>query len=59
MLENKVVAKCEVLGISRYADASLDGAEHIAEAFAAKRCGLPISDDAQALLDKYIERWKK
>lgn len=59
LLENKIVAKCEALGISRYADASLDGAEHIAEAFAAKRCGVPISDDAQALLNKYIERWKK
>ncbi len=59
LLENKTVAKCEAYGISKYADASLDGAEHIAEAFAAKRCGLQISKEAQALLDKYVERWRR
>ena len=59
LLANKSVAKIEVLGISRYADASLDGAEHIAEAFAAKRCGLELSKEAQELIERYIERWKK
>ena len=59
LLANKSVAKIEVLGISRYADASLDGAEHIAEAFAAKRCGIELSKEAQELIERYIERWKK
>lgn len=59
LLANKSIAKIEVLGISRYADASLDGAEHIAEAFAAKRCGIELSEEAQELIERYIERWKK
>ncbi|MBQ1538347.1 MAG: hypothetical protein IIZ73_08550 [Ruminococcus sp.] len=59
LIENKKVAKKMVYGISRYADASNDGAECIAEAFAAKRCNLPISEEAQKLLDEYIERWRK
>lgn len=59
LIENKKVAKKMVYGISRYADASNDGAECIAEAFAAKRCNLPINEEAQKLLDEYIERWRK
>lgn len=59
LIENKKVAKKMVYGISRYADASNDGAECIAEAFAAKRCDLPINEEAQKLLDEYIERWRK
>lgn len=59
LLANKQVSEETVYGISRYADASMDGAECIAEAFAAKRCGHPVSEDAQKLLNKYIERWRK
>lgn len=59
LLEQKNVAEDMVYGISFYADAKNDGAECIAEAFAAKMCGLPISSEAQALLDKYIEKRRK
>jgi cell pole-organizing protein PopZ len=59
LIQNKNVAKQIVYGISGYADAMGDGAECIAEAFAAKQCGQSISEDAQALLDKFIERWHK
>lgn len=59
LLEQKTVAEDVVYGISKYADAKNDGAECIAEAFAAKMCGLPISEKAQALLDKYIEKRRK
>ena len=59
LLENKRVSERIVYGISKYADASIDGAECIAEAFAAKRCGATISEEAQLLLDEFIERWRK
>ena len=59
LLEQKTVAEDMVYGISIYADAKNDGAECIAEAFAAKMCGLPISVEAQSLLDKYIEKRRK
>lgn len=59
LLENKSVSRKMVYGISLYADASGDGAECIAEAFAAKWCGLPINPEAQKLLDEFIERWRK
>lgn len=59
LFEQKRVAKEMVYGISLYADSKNDGAECIAEAFAAKMCGLEISDEAQDLLDKYIEKRRK
>lgn len=59
LLEQKVVSKRMVYGISIYADVSDDGAECIAEAFAAKMCGLPISREAQELLDEFIEKRRK
>ncbi len=59
LIQNKSVSEQVVYGISGYADAMMDGAECIAEAFAAKQCGQPISEEAQALLDKFIERWHK
>lgn len=59
LLEQKEVARDMVYGISRYADSKMDGAECIAEAFAAKMCGLPISQEAKRLLDKYIEKRRK
>lgn len=59
LLANKQVTKRHIFGISDYADASLDGAECIAEAFSAIRCGNKISDDAQKLIDEFIERWRK
>lgn len=59
LIRNKEIAKRFVYGISDYADASLDGAECIAEAFASLRCGGKISSEAQQLIDEFIERWKK
>ncbi len=59
LIENKTVSKQFVNGISGYADACLDGAECIAEAFSALRCQQPVSAEAQALVDKFIERWRK
>lgn len=59
LLENKKVSKRIVYGISKYADVSNDGAECIAEAFAAKRCGATLSKEAQDLLDEFIERWHR
>lgn len=59
LLEQKEVARDMVYGISGYADSKMDGAECIAEAFAAKMCGLPISQEAKRLLDKYIEKRRK
>lgn len=59
LIRNKEVTKRFVYGISDYADASLDGAECIAEAFASVRCGNKVSKDALNLLDEFIERWKK
>ena len=59
LLENKAVAKRFVRGISIYSDGKNDGSECIAEAFAAMICGQPISKEAQALLDEFIERRRK
>lgn len=59
LIENKSVAKRFVGGISIYADSKYDGSECIAEAFAAKICGQPISQEAQSLLDEFIERRRK
>ncbi len=59
LLKNKEVTEKIVYGISKYADASLDGAECIAEAFAKARCGGKLDKDAQVLIDEFIERWKK
>ena len=59
LIENKSIAKRFVSGISIYADRKDDGSECIAEAFAAKICGQPISQEAQKLLDEFIERRRK
>ncbi|MCH5297857.1 MAG: minor capsid protein [Ruminococcus sp.] len=59
LLENKKVTKRFIYGVSKYADASLDGAECIAEAFSAIRCGNKISEDEQTLINEFIERWRK
>lgn len=59
LLENKIVSKQFVSGISGYADACQDGSECIAEAFSALRCQQSISVEAQALIDKYVEGWRK
>lgn len=60
---------CEVLdekikpmytnGISRYAWMSKDGSETIAEAFVKKRQGCKINDEANRLLELYVEVWRK
>lgn len=59
LVENRIISERVVEGISTYADIMNDGAECIAEAFAARICGLPISKEAQALLDEFIERKRK
>ena len=59
LIANKQISKRHIYGISNYADVSLDGAECIAEAFSAIRCGNPISNEAQKLVNEFIERWRK
>lgn len=46
-------------GVSRYAWKSKDGAETIAEAFVKKRQGRKINDEANQLLELYVEVWRK
>lgn len=59
LLRNKEVAERYIFGVSKYANASLDGSECIAEAFAKKRCGGALNADEQNLVNEFIERWKK
>lgn len=59
LMSNRILTPRTVEGISRYADIMDDGSECIAEAFAAQWCGHTISDDAQKLLDEFIERYRK
>lgn len=49
----------KVNGVSRYSYASSDGAEVIAEAFVRRRSGKGLNKTAQALLDQYVEVWRK
>lgn len=49
----------KVNGVSRYSYAGNDGAEVIAEAFVRHRSGKGLNKAAQALLDKYVEVWRK
>lgn len=46
-------------GVSRYSYLSKDGSETIAEAFVKVRAGRRINKQAQELLEKYVEVWKK
>lgn len=48
-----------VLGISKYADKCMDGAETIAEAIIQKRAGYAIPPQAEHLLKEWVEIWKK
>lgn len=48
-----------VNGVSRYSWQTKDGSEVIAEAFVKVRIGERIPEEAQRLLDQYIEVWKK
>lgn len=59
LLRNKEVAERYIFGVSKYANASLDGSECIAEAFAKKRCDGTLNIDEQKLVNEFIERWKK
>ncbi len=49
LLKNKEVTDKIVYGISKYADASLGGAECIAEAFAKAHCGGTLDKDVMNL----------
>ena len=51
--------RMKVNGVSRYSYASNDGAEVIAEAFVRRRSGKGLNKTAQALLDQYVEVWRK
>ena len=59
LLENKRLQNLYVPGVSLYADASLDGAETIAEAFVRLRNNEKVPDEAINLVKEYIERWHK
>lgn len=59
LLENKRLQNLYVPGVSLYADASLDGAETIAEAFVRLRNNEKVPDEAISLVKEYIERWHK
>lgn len=48
-----------VAGISRYADATMDGAESLAEAFVKQLNGDVIPKAAEELISEYIERCRK
>lgn len=48
-----------VLGISKYADRCMDGAETIAEAIIKKRAGYVIPLQAEYLLKELVEVWKR
>lgn len=49
----------KINGVSRYSYASNDGSEIIAEAFVRRRSGKGLNKTAQAILDKYVEVWRK
>lgn len=48
-----------VKGISGYADRTKKGTESLAEAFVRKRNGESIPDDADKLLEEYVEKWRR
>ena len=51
--------KLFVRGVSGYADATMDGAETIAEAFVRMKNGEKVSEVVKMLVEKYVERWRK
>lgn len=48
-----------VPGVSGYSDSSQDGFETLAEAFVRIRNNEPVPIEAQKMVDRYIERWRK
>lgn len=59
LTRNDEIIPLYVKGVSGYSDASRDGTETMAEAFVKKRHGYEIPESINALLIKYVERWKK
>lgn len=57
-LEAKVSGEF-IKGISLYSDETLDGAESLAEAFIRIKNGERVPKEAEKLVEKYIERWRK
>lgn len=48
-----------VSGVSGYSDTAKDGFETIAEAFVRMRNGEKVPDEAKALVEEYVMRWKR
>ena len=48
-----------VPGVSGYSDASRDGFETLAEAYVRMRNGEWVPEEAQKMVAKYVERWRK
>ena len=55
----KRIEKNYVLGVSGYSDNVKDGFETIAEAFVRIRNHESVPEEAEKLVQKYIERWRK
>ncbi len=55
----KRIEKNYVLGVSGYSDNVKDGFETIAEAFVRIRNHESVQEEAEKLVQKYIERWRK
>lgn len=58
-LKEKDVRKKFIDGISRYNSVCEDGAETIAEGFVAMSNGEDVPAEIQALVNEYVNRWKK
>lgn len=48
-----------VPGVSGYSDAVRNGFDTVAEAFVRMRNNEPVPDEAQKMVERYIERWRK
>ena len=56
---SEIMEKQYVPGVSGYSDASKDGFETLAEAYVRMRNGEWVPDEAQKMVAKYVERWRK
>lgn len=55
----KRIEKQYIPGVSGYSDDAKDGFETLAEAFVRMRNKEPVPEEAEKLVRKYIERWRK
>ena len=56
---NRVLKKSFISGVSGYADSTKDGRESLAEAFVRYRNGEKVPNEAEKLIRKYIEPWRR